>query len=617
MNITSTGLGDQSTYAFDLFTSINEESNKNTPIKNFEKELEQYISIFGLNGVCSSGKTYGAIMDIIEQANKQIEDQKADQDYKLNFIISGISCELANQIYQQLTNPSQEQINAGQALPKHLRQYVKLITSDNLTEGNVTDNIIKCLIGGDKYDFNVHIFAQEGLFLTLESDINNIINRKSYKLFVDEIPQVDKFVSMNLSHEQRILIEHVELVRDEHNMPVKLFDNVYKVQLKNRSDTKKFVKKYHKNLDDVMKVFVDLFQNMLCSRYDTFVQSSEWDKIIIDKKPSVVTSTKDTSNTLRFMSMLNPSLFIGWDECTIMGANFTSSMLNHWFKEYHNVDIKLRSDIKLRVTDHVDISQYMVFHPLSDRWDYSKYHRDEPIEENSKKTFYDVYNELALEIATEIQSDDPDCKSICVVNNDKKETPPKGFERISVVCHGQNQYQDYRIIYVAVALNRQKIHINMLNTMGMSHDFIRICTAYEIIYQCIMRTALRNISNKKPVHVILPDIGTIYYLASLFPNASVMIKGNKMKISDWIKTLKHVQTKTATTKEGIRREYKQNRNAALTEEQFLAAKETRRQYNTTKKPEQTEEQKQAARAARKSYNQKKYLESKNTNSIKE
>lgn len=98
-------------------------------------------------------------------------------------------------------------------------------------------------------------------------------------------------------------------------------------------------------------------------------------------------------------------------------------------------------------------------------------------------------------------------------------------QQISHNCHGKNEYKDYTNICLASAINPSPRmadwYRNQLDLVGRSaHDHHKktitgMYTAY-IFYQLIMRTALRDPNNSKPVRVFLFDTLVVQCLFDFF-----------------------------------------------------------------------------------------------------
>ena len=95
-----------------------------------------------------------------------------------------------------------------------------------------------------------------------------------------------------------------------------------------------------------------------------------------------------------------------------------------------------------------------------------------------------------------------------VANNDRKSTVLDGLPnaaRIPVLSHGSKEYRNYTSIYYSAATNRNPKHLRMLQNLGFSMDQVRRAESHEMIYQSIMRCALRNEECNEQIRIVVPD----------------------------------------------------------------------------------------------------------------
>jgi len=206
-----------------------------------------------------------------------------------------------------------------------------------------------------------------------------------------------------------------------------------------------------------------------------------------------------------------------------MGANIVSSMLFNWFSNYHDVQFSNNDEIinNLRkgsdatlLGDRLNVSYF-----LNDRG-FSKYFGNKELP-NSEHTVLSAMDHAVIK-----EFGDNDILYVC--NNDYVSAELNGLsniKKIPVVSHGLNNYQEYTNIYFSAALNREPAHLRILNNLGFDSLMIRTATACEVIYQSVMRTALRNPESEEMVNVIVPDEYSADRLIEI-------IGGNKMRIGD-------------------------------------------------------------------------------------
>ena len=87
--------------------------------------------------------------------------------------------------------------------------------------------------------------------------------------------------------------------------------------------------------------------------------------------------------------------------------------------------------------------------------------------------------------------------------------------RIPVVSHGLNKYEKYSNIYFSAALNREPQHFWVLKALGLDAKHVHTATAHEMLYQCVLRTSLRDPASTEPVHATVADEPSARRLAAL------------------------------------------------------------------------------------------------------
>ena len=95
-----------------------------------------------------------------------------------------------------------------------------------------------------------------------------------------------------------------------------------------------------------------------------------------------------------------------------------------------------------------------------------------------------------------------------------------GGTRIPAIAHGLNEYQTYRNVFFAAALNREPKHYKMLMDLGFSSKRIQQ-SALEVAYQGTMRSALRDFDSDARVRVIVPDLPSVRYLTDSIGSCAV------------------------------------------------------------------------------------------------
>jgi hypothetical protein len=62
----------------------------------------------------------------------------------------------------------------------------------------------------------------------------------------------------------------------------------------------------------------------------------------------------------------------------------------------------------------------------------------------------------------------------------------------------------------------------MLESLGFDPDHVHVATAHEVLYQCVMRTSLRDPQATTPVRAIVPDEPSAMRLAQLVGTGEIL-----------------------------------------------------------------------------------------------
>jgi len=328
----------------------------------------------------------------------------------------------------------------------------------------------------------------------------------NWRIFVDEVPQVDQFFEINLQQHIDELLKYIKL-GEAVNETLSLVVPV------NEGKLKRLIEKP----DDFTKVLLEFFKAVLSPNIDVFVDLKLWTRIAEYQK----FNKERDSNRIYFISMLNPKLF---NHTVLLGANLQDSILYRWFSQYHQVQFVPKETIisGLRYTKHSSIGERLRIQYLLKKGGYSKYLANKKLK-GSKYRWIDGMDEAALRVIK-------GRKFIYAVNHDYDGRLLKAEHgtQIPVISHGMNCYQDETLLYFAPSLNRSPQHLSMLNQLGIDDVTIKNATVNEVAYQALMRTALRKIDSDEIVECIVPEYETAARLASLFGEASIKWVGNEL-----------------------------------------------------------------------------------------
>ena len=92
--------------------------------------------------------------------------------------------------------------------------------------------------------------------------------------------------------------------------------------------------------DEIYNIVKPILRDLIEGRM-VYTDTKAYGKIVekqeISKDTPADAAYGNAKNRLYFLSMLTPAIFEGWDETTILGANFENSMLAKYWNEYHQI----------------------------------------------------------------------------------------------------------------------------------------------------------------------------------------------------------------------------------------------------------------------------------------
>jgi len=430
-----------------------------------------------VSAVCSSGKTFA------------LNSYTKDNQNQSNHLYVFPSIDLVNQVEQDLKKMG---INSVKKITSH--------TNERKVKSSIVKYFKNCRSEG------------EILLITWSAydDLPYFENKSNWNIFIDEIPQVDQFFTIDITQNKNLITDFIELDED-------INSDISSIRIKNGCRSK--LEKASVSSDSGYNLFQSLYRSILSPNREVFVNKKRWLDVVKSKK----------EGEIYFISMLTPEQF---RNVTLMGANIESSLLYLWFNKFYGIHFKDHKKIisKLRFTEHsAEIGDRVTINYFLDD-DYSKYFRNKkPEYENLEKD--NIYNngQLMDRLAIEHYKGK---KMLYVHNNDWDKSSLKNIsdvnaKNISVRSHGLNAYQDETNIYFNLATNLSPPHEKLLGQLGISektddgYDQLKVAITYETIYQGVMRINLRDPLSNKKVDVLVPDKKTAEYLAKLLGGGSI------------------------------------------------------------------------------------------------
>lgn len=335
-------------------------------------------------------------------------------------------------------------------------------------------------------------------------DLRYFHRSENWAIYIDEIPQVDKFYEPPLPFNSHFLTNYISI-----GDPVN--ETLSRIIVIDPKGLKEHLKKDIWR-DEASKPFYDILSDALSEAKDLFVDSNSWNRVV---ERGIISQSVD-KNRIFFISMLKPSLFQG---ATILGANVKYSMLYAWLTGYHGVEFREHSDISKKLLPPMDLKGRARISYFSHyRW--TKSQRDRVPDWSDETIIAQMENEIVK------LTDGRDYLLVANTDYKGKLSVPRNAVRIPVVSKGMNEFTDHNMIVHLPALNRKTKQINMLNQLGICSETIAQSTAYETLYQNVMRTNLRLPDGKKVVDIIVPSKAEADFLVGMFGEAEVKKVGD-------------------------------------------------------------------------------------------
>jgi hypothetical protein len=335
-------------------------------------------------------------------------------------------------------------------------------------------------------------------------------NRKRWRIWFDEIPELDRFYQPMLPVNNTWLSNWLEPGE-------RVTEDIARVVVKNKSNLKKFCEG---PTDDINNVVLGLLKEALSPDRILYMDLNDWDR----NQRGEVNEDDEEMNRVKFVSMINPKCL---NHATILAANFERHAIRHWLspddpnvKAPHGCDVELRKHEA--ITKELQFQTYS--QELANRVEISYCH-DIPWSKTARD------KEGAMEQLTEAIKGELDLtKPHLIVAND--DDIKAGIELVnlpnrtllSTVSNGENKYDGFTQIVVIAAINRKPTHLNMLKQLGFHPNVLRDSMQHDMVYQCTMRTSIRKPNSTEKVKIIVPDIFTANFLVEMFGGCEVSVE---------------------------------------------------------------------------------------------
>jgi hypothetical protein len=213
---------------------------------------------------------------------------------------------------------------------------------------------------------------------------------------------------------------------------------------------------------------------------------------------------------LTLHSVLRPRIFSGFRKVTMLGANFTNSLLyKMWTLEgvIFEEDHELKGG--LRTSEHSNGGLVTIYYGLDAPWSKSVRDRQDKI----------IWRKLVA-AAEDRMSGQP---FGWIANKDINTDPFPGLpaESLPQVSHGLNSFQHLDNVVFLSARLPSPDHFAFLEWMGIGGEEVRRATYFEPVYQTVLRCSIRDPNNVNPKVVVIPDRSAAEFLQSLLPGSKV------------------------------------------------------------------------------------------------
>lgn len=346
----------------------------------------------------------------------------------------------------------------------------------------------------------------EILFVTHEAfmQLPYIENKRNWHLLFDETPTIDLFEAINVPETHRIITDLIE---------IRAHDAAYgRLLPKDNAELAKLAK--NKRSDAVWRIFGDLANRITSPHWEVYALNSNFQSLL-----------RDDGGCTQFItySLLQPSIFQGFKQTIIASALFRSSVL---YQLWTAQGVRLKAvdpamSASLRYQAHEN-GPHVTINYLTDA-DWSKSLRDKRMnscDEKESGSLRDVLPSLIVSAMNE--------KAFAWMGN--KDIPDDYFRSTNAIRlpnspHGLNSFQHLHNVVVLSALNPPPAHFHFMDARGVDAEALRTAHYRSAVYQAVMRISVRDPVNTTPKTIVVMDRSTAYWLADLFPGASVQPLG--------------------------------------------------------------------------------------------
>lgn len=427
--------------------------------------------IYTVDALAGAGKTYSAIQFTLKRAK-----------IGAKFIIAQPSKILLDETFNSFSN--------------HNKNDIKVTRIDSSTSSNVAADVMNHFRNADSQGEIVLITHKTLLNLPYWHKPNE------WNLIIDEAiePLID--LSYNNATHHKIITDYVKLTSCglEYSIITPKDDASSKILRDYASD--------HLN-DSYNKLHADLASAITSEHHTVYAEAQNYDKIAKNKAKS----NKPQTHTMLLFSELKPSIFAKFKSVTMMAATIAERTIYKLWANQGVEFVKHEAISKsLRYTRHEN-KNVSIYYCTDRKWSGSL--------KNKEVDGVDVFGHIVY-AARELIKDDP---YIFIANNSVGDSQAsdyfEGGKRVPVVSHGLNEFSTFDNVVFTPATNPTPQFYKFARFRKLDADEVDLNTYLQNMYQCIMRSSLRDPTNTNPKRVFVPDLTAAQHLAKLFPNAEL------------------------------------------------------------------------------------------------
>jgi hypothetical protein len=318
--------------------------------------------------------------------------------------------------------------------------------------------------------------------------------KRDLYLLIDEELQILTHHQHQIPHTHAIITDHIEL--QNHNA-------IYsRMVVRGMGEFRE--KGRNRDEDELLGQVAELIKTLTNPHRESFVNTEQYQKL-----------KSGECKRLSVHSLLKPTVVRGFGPVSIAGANFKDTAQ---YRVWSEMGVRFREDEEfvtgLRFQSHQNGDLVDIHYATENPW--SKRRRGNATPNAGKQSNFVRIARAAEDLIG----------NGCFVWQANKDIPDNLFagttaERLPNKPHGLNRYSDVNNIVVLSALNPAPDHFKFLETLGLTGADVRTATYHSAAYQSVMRTSIREPSNRECKTIVVPDRPLAEYLHERFPGSRV------------------------------------------------------------------------------------------------